>query len=51
MATHEQELTEPVDLCTPDGRRLNPEATGFSRTPLHTGNLRGSWGRTKRWDY
>lgn len=51
MATHEPELTEPVDLCTPDGRRLNPAAKGWSRTPLHTGNLRGSWGRTKRWDY
>lgn len=51
MATHERELTQPVDLCTPDGRRLAPEATGYSRTPLHTGNLRGRWGRTKRWDY
>jgi hypothetical protein len=51
MATHEPELTEPVDLCTPDGKRLNPAAKGWSRTPLHTGNLRGVWGRTKRWDY
>lgn len=51
MATHEPELTDPVDLCTPDGRRLNPDAKGWSRTPLHTGNLRGGWGRTKRWDY
>ncbi|MCZ7531533.1 MAG: DUF2804 domain-containing protein [Acidimicrobiia bacterium] len=49
--THEREITEPVDLCTPDGRRLAPEARGWSRTPLHTANLRGSWGRTKRWDY
>jgi hypothetical protein len=49
--THEPELTRPVDLCTPDGRRLNPEAVGFSRTPLHRANLAGDWGRTKRWDY
>lgn len=51
MATHEPEITQPVDLCTPDGRRLNPAAKGWSRTPLHTGNLHGGWGRTKRWDY
>lgn len=51
MATHERELTEPVDLCTPDGARLNAAAKGWSRHPLHTGNLRGAWGRTKRWDY
>jgi hypothetical protein len=51
MATHERELTRPVDLCTPDGRRLSPDARGWSRTPLHTANLRGGWGRTKRWDY
>lgn len=49
--THESELTAAVDLCLADGRTLNPAATGWSRTPLHTGNLRGSWGRTKRWDY
>lgn len=51
MATHEPELTVPVDLCTPDGRRLNPAARGWSRRPLHRANLRGGWGRTKRWDY
>jgi len=51
MATHEPEITEPVDLCLPGGKRLNPAARGWSRTPLHTGNLRGVWGRTKRWDY
>lgn len=49
--THERELTEPVDLCGPDGRQLNPSARGWSRRPLHTANLRGGWGRTKRWDY
>ncbi|MBI2167899.1 MAG: DUF2804 domain-containing protein [Actinobacteria bacterium] len=51
MATHEPEITEAVDLCTPDGRRLNPAARGWSRQPLHRANLRGRWGRTKRWDY
>lgn len=49
--TNEPELTEPVDLCTADGRRLDPAARGWSRRPLHRANLRGGWGRTKRWDY
>ncbi len=43
------EITEPVDLCQPDGR-LNPAAVGWTRRPLHRSNLRG-WGRTKRWEY
>lgn len=43
------EITEPVDLCLPDGR-LNRDAVGFTRSPLHESNLRG-WGRNKRWDY
>lgn len=51
MPTHEREITTPVDLCLPDGQQLNPEAKGYSRTPLHNGNLIGSWGRTKKWDY
>ncbi len=51
MPTHERELPRPVDLCGPDGRTLNPEAIGWSRTPMHRANLRGGWGRTKRWDY
>lgn len=51
MATHERELTEPVDLAAADGRSLNPAARGWSRRPLHRANLRGGWGRTKRWDY
>ena len=45
----EREITSPVDLCGPD-RRLNPDAVGFTRRPLHRANLRG-WGRTKRWEY
>jgi hypothetical protein len=49
--THERELTSPVALCAPDGRRLHPGARGWSRVPLHRANLRGGWGRTKRWDY
>lgn len=49
--TQEPELLEPVDLCTPDGRRLNPAARGWSRHPLHRANLRGRRFRTKKWDY
>jgi|tagenome__1003787_1003787.scaffolds.fasta_scaffold20896200_2 hypothetical protein len=52
MTTHERELTEPIDLCTPDGARLNPDARGWSRRPLHRANLDGGGaGRNKRWDY
>ena len=46
----ERELTEPVALCLPDGR-LNPDAVGWSRTPLHDCRLPGRWGRRKRWDF
>lgn len=45
----EREITEPVDLCLPDGR-LNPQAVGWTRAPLHRANLRG-WGRNKRFEY
>jgi hypothetical protein len=51
VSTTERELTEPVDLALADGRTLNPEARGWSRRPLHRANLRGGFGRTKRWDY
>ena len=47
--THEREITEPVDLC--EGRRLSPAARGWARHPMLRANLRGHWGRTKRWDY
>lgn len=47
----EPEITSWVELCMPDGRMLNPLALGWSRTPLHRANLRGGFGRTKRWDY
>ena len=49
--THENELTAAVDLCTPDGDRLNPAALGWSRRPLHRANLEGRFGINKRWDY
>jgi len=46
----ERELTEPVDLCDERGH-LAPAARGWSRRPLHRANLRGPWGRQKRWEY
>ncbi len=46
----ERELTTEVDLCLPDGR-LNPDAVGWSRRPLHRCNLNGPWGRQNRWDF
>ncbi|GGO69133.1 DUF2804 domain-containing protein [Nonomuraea cavernae] len=49
MSTHEREITTRTDLCLPNGR-LNPDAVGWTRRPLHRGNLRG-WGRAKRWEY
>ncbi|MGW6980952.1 DUF2804 domain-containing protein [Streptomyces sp. NPDC054932] len=49
MATHEREITDPVDLCLADGR-LAPDAVGWSRRPLHRSRI-GGWGRTKRWEY
>jgi hypothetical protein len=51
MATHEREISQAVELCRPDGRTLNPGACGWARRPDLTANLRGGWGRTKRWDY
>ena len=51
MATTERELFQAVDLCTPDGLRLNPAARGWSRRPLHRTNLTGRFGLNKRWDY
>ena len=49
--TAEREIIGPVRLCTPDGRRLAPDARGWSRQPFHEANLLGGWPRTKRWDY
>lgn len=50
MATGERELTTPTQLCR--GRaKLNPDAKGYSALPVMEANLRGGWGRNKRWDY
>lgn len=50
----ESEITRPVALTGPDGR-LNPAAVGFTRTPVHTtdeiGRFGRGWGRNKRWEY
>lgn len=46
----EPELLQPVPLCGKRGR-LNRDAVGWSRRPLHTLNLSGRWGRKKRWNY
>jgi hypothetical protein len=48
-----REITRPVPLCLPGGR-LNPEAAGFTRHPLHTSDGMPSgplhlW-RARRWD-
>lgn len=46
------ELTHPVSLCDPARPgRLNPDAVGWSRAPLHRCNLSGAWPRKKRWNY
>lgn len=50
----EREITAPVPLTRRDGR-LNPEAVGWTRTPLITtdgiGRGRLGRGRNKRWEY
>ncbi|ACQ79847.1 glycoside hydrolase family 2 sugar binding [Beutenbergia cavernae DSM 12333] len=54
VAVSEREITERVSLTRPDGR-LNPDAVGWTRTPLHDtdGIGRGlvGRGRNKRWEY
>ena len=47
---NEPELTAPVLLCGADGR-LNRQAVGWSRHPLHTCNLPSSLARKKKWNY
>lgn len=44
------ELTQPVLLCQPNGQ-LNPQAAGWIRHPLITGNLSGHALRKKKWNY
>ena len=51
MTTHEREITTPVMLAIESGRRLNPDARGWSRQLLQTANQRGYPGRKKKWDY
>lgn len=57
----EEEIIAPVSLTNAAGL-LNPQAVGFTRTPLHrtdalaprfSGSRRrpSSWARTKRWEY
>ncbi|MBB1031046.1 MULTISPECIES: DUF2804 domain-containing protein [unclassified Dietzia] len=46
--TDEREIIRPTDLAR--GRRLDPAAVGWTRTPLHRTAIAG-WGRTKRWEY
>ena len=54
MTTAPREITAPVELVRPDGR-LNPDAVGWSRRPLHdtSGVKRGlrGLGRNTRWEY
>ena len=54
MPAAPREITTRVPLVRPDGR-LDPDAVGWSRRPLHdtdalTRGLRGT-GRNKRWEY
>ncbi|WP_181762909.1 DUF2804 family protein [Rhodococcus spelaei] len=54
LAVQEREITAPVSLTLPDGH-LNPDAVGWTRTPLITtdgiGRGRVGKGRNKRWEY
>lgn len=49
-ACTEPELFDDVDLCTARGK-LEAEAIGWSRRPVHRCALPGTWGRNKRWDF
>jgi hypothetical protein len=46
----EPELSESVNLCLADGR-LNPDAVGWSRRPIHNCNLSRGWLSKKRWNF
>lgn len=50
MTAMEREISEPIDLCDARGV-LNPDAIGWGRHPQWNCNLRGRFGRKKRWDY
>ncbi|GEN46307.1 DUF2804 domain-containing protein [Alkalibacillus haloalkaliphilus] len=45
-----EEILTPVQLCDRNGT-LNNEAIGWSRTPLTSCNLSGSFLRKKKWNY
>lgn len=47
---HEPEIIDIVKLCDSRGR-LNPDAVGWSRYPLHNCNLSKNFMRKKRWNY
>jgi hypothetical protein len=51
MTTDEHEITQRTFLADSAGKLLNEAAKGWSRTPQHVANLKGVFGRTKRWDY
>ncbi|MBI1320038.1 MAG: DUF2804 family protein [Candidatus Hydrogenedens sp.] len=50
MTAMEHEITGPVNLCAPDGT-VAPEAIGWAKHPHWTCNLKGRFGRKKKWDY
>lgn len=54
LSVREREIAAPVSLTLPDGR-LNPDAVGWTRTPLVAtdgiGHGRLGRGRNKRWEY
>ncbi len=50
QAYAEPELTTAVQLCGADGR-MNPDAVGWSRRPVHACNLPDSLQRKKKWNY
>jgi len=50
ITEQEREIKGPVALCS-DGGRLNRDAVGWSRHPLHDCSIAGRWPRKKRWNY
>ena len=46
----ETEIQQPTILCDPSGK-VNRNAIGWSKTPLHRCNVKGHWLRKKKWNY
>ncbi len=46
----ETEIQKQTNLCDPRGK-LNRNAIGWSKHPLHRCNLNGHWLRKKKWNY